>query len=129
MNKTILTKVMNYDTFEESVRHVKKIVSESKFGVLYTIDFGAMSVEKRGVMMDNYIQLGICHPDIWFGLLDKDKSFGALLPCPLCIYEDNGEVIVSIVDSEAQLSIHPSYSKSTLTQKASCLISDLFGKL
>jgi uncharacterized protein (DUF302 family) len=109
--------------------HVEKVIKENGFGILYTIDFWAMSLKKRQVSIGKYIQVGMCHPDIWFALLDNDKSFGSLLPCPLCVYEEEGKILVSIVDSQAQLSVHPLYTPSMLTQEATWLIDELFKKL
>jgi uncharacterized protein (DUF302 family) len=88
-----------------------------------------MSIKKRGIDMGKYLQIGICHPDIWFAALNEDKSFGALLPCPLCVYEDDNKITVSIVDSHAQLSIHPLYTDGIVPPETLHFVSDLFGDL
>lgn len=115
--------------FELVTEEAKKVIQKHGFGILYSIDFGEMSVSKRDISIGDYIQLWICHAGIWFPLLDQDKSFGALLPCPLCIYEEWDHIVYALVNSDAQLWLHPSYTSSVLTQKAGCVVRELFDDL
>ena len=130
MYTPILTKNLSKNlSLDELLEHINHQIQKFGFGVLYHIDFGELSLKKRNIPIGVYRQLGICHPDIWFWFLDQDKSYGALLPCPLCIYEEDTSRVVSIVESDAQLWIHPSYTPSMLSEKASCLLHDLFASL
>lgn len=84
-------------SFEEAVMEVKDALSKEGFGVLTEIDVKATMKKKLDVDYDNYIILGACNPEFAHKALQEEKEIGLLLPCNVIVYEDSGDVHVSVI--------------------------------
>lgn len=130
MNDTILLKeIKQWFDFWSLIDHVKKIVQEHWFGILYEIDFQQKFAAGLGKTFTPYYQLWICNPSIGFSLLDGDKKTWALLPCPVCIYEEKGSLFIVMVHPSSQLWLMDSPEVGLIAQKADCLVDEMFAKL
>lgn len=83
--------------FTETVLKTKEELAKEGFGVLTEIDVRATLKKKLGVEYENYLILGVCNPPFAFQALKSEKEIGLFLPCNVIVYEEDGEVFVSVV--------------------------------
>jgi uncharacterized protein (DUF302 family) len=55
--------------------------------------------------VEDYVILGACNPALAYEVLSSELEIGALLPCNVILYEDDGQVVVSAMDPEAVLAL------------------------
>src|SRR5574342_681126 len=86
-------------TFDEVLAKIPEALKKEGFGVLTRIDVKATLKEKIGVDFRRYQILGSCNPKYAHQALLMDPSIGALLPCSIAVWEeDGGQVTVNAVD-------------------------------
>ena len=91
--------------FADAVARVRESLKEEGFGVLTEIDVQATLREKLGAQMEPYLILGACNPTFAHRALQVEPDLGALLPCNVAVYEQDGATHVSAVDPVAMLGI------------------------
>jgi len=92
-------------SFADAVARVRETLKEEGFGVLTEIDVQATLREKLGAEMEPYLILGACNPTFAHRALQVESELGALLPCNVVVYEQDGATHVSAVDPVAMLGI------------------------
>lgn len=75
------------------------------FGVLCTIDVQATMKAKLDIDREPYTILGACNPPLAHEALSAEPEIGALLPCNVVVYVENGTTRVSAIDAGRMLSI------------------------
>ncbi len=86
-------------TFDEVLARIPEALKKEGFGVLTRIDVKATLKEKIGVDFRRYQILGACSPKYAHQALSMEPAIGALLPCSIAVWEeDGGQVIVNAVD-------------------------------
>jgi uncharacterized protein (DUF302 family) len=86
-------------SYDEVLAKVPEALKAEGFGVLTRIDVKATLKEKIGVDFRRYQILGACNPRYAHQALTMDPSIGALLPCSIAVWEeDGGQVTVNAVD-------------------------------
>ncbi len=86
-------------TYDEVLAKLPEVLKAEGFGVLTRIDVKATLKEKLGVDFRRYQILGTCNPKYAHQALTHDPSIGALLPCSIAVWEeDGGSVTVNAVD-------------------------------
>ncbi len=86
-------------TFDEVLAKIPDALKKEGFGVLTRIDVKQTLKEKIGVDFRRYQILGACNPKYAHQALTMDPSIGALLPCSIAVWEeDGGRVTVNAVD-------------------------------
>jgi uncharacterized protein (DUF302 family) len=88
-------------SFDEIVDATIDALENEGFGVLCDIDVQATFAKKLDEEFRQYRILGACNPGLARDGLDEEIELGALLPCNVIVYEDEGEddvVTVSAVD-------------------------------
>jgi uncharacterized protein (DUF302 family) len=91
--------------FADAVARVREALREEGFGVLTEIDVQATLREKLGAEMEPYLILGACNPTFAHRALQVESELGALLPCNVVVYVQDGATHVSAVDPVAMLGI------------------------
>jgi uncharacterized protein (DUF302 family) len=91
--------------FAEAVGRVRAELKAEGFGILCEIDVQGTLKEKVGVDREPYLILGACNPPLAHQALDAEPGLGALLPCNVVVYVQDGRTTVSAVDAERMLSI------------------------
>ncbi len=85
--------------FDEVLARVPEVLKAEGFGVLTRIDVKATLKEKIGVDFRRYEILGACNPKYAHQALTMNPSIGALLPCSVAVWEEEGgKVTVNAVD-------------------------------
>jgi uncharacterized protein (DUF302 family) len=86
-------------TYDDVLAKIPEALKAEGFGVLTRIDVKATLKEKIGVDFRRYQILGACNPKYAHQALLMDPSIGALLPCSIAVWEeDGGQVTVNAVD-------------------------------
>jgi uncharacterized protein (DUF302 family) len=86
-------------SYDEVLAKIPEVLKAEGFGVLTRIDVKATLKEKIGVDFRRYQILGACNPRYAHQALTMDPSIGALLPCSIAVWEeDGGSVTVNAVD-------------------------------
>jgi uncharacterized protein (DUF302 family) len=91
--------------FADAVAMVRETLKDEGFGVLTEIDVQATLREKLGEELEPYLILGACNPQYAHRALQLEPELGALLPCNVVVYAEDGATHVSAVDPVAMLAI------------------------
>lgn len=91
--------------FDEAEREVRAALQQEGFGILTEADIQTAFREKLDRPFRPYKILGACNPALAYEALSSELEIGALLPCNVILYEDDGQVVVSAMDPEAVLSL------------------------
>ncbi len=85
--------------YEKVLAKLLEVLKAEGFGVLTRIDVQATLKEKLGVDFRRYQILGACNPKFAHQALTAEIGIGAMLPCPVAVWEeDDGRVTVNAVD-------------------------------
>jgi len=87
-------------SFADALGRVRDELQKEGFGVLCEIDVQATLHEKLGVDRSPYVILGACNPSLAHRALDAEPELGALLPCNVAVYRDDGETRIAAIDPE-----------------------------
>jgi uncharacterized protein (DUF302 family) len=108
--------------FAEAIERVREELKAAGFGVLCEIDVQATLQEKLGVAGEPYKILGTCNPPFAHLALEVEPEVGALLPCNVVVYVQEGETHISAIDAERVLSIVGNEALATIAAKVRDLL-------
>ncbi len=85
--------------FDEVLARIPEVLKAEGFGVLTRIDVKQTLKEKIGVDFRRYQILGACSPKYAHQALTTELGVGAMLPCSIAVWEeDGGRTVVNAVD-------------------------------
>lgn len=92
--------------YADAVARIKATLKDEGFGLLTEIDVQATLREKIGAEFRAYTILDACNPGLAHRALKTSLEVGALLPCNVLVYEDDGGgSTVSIFDPATGMSV------------------------
>ena len=94
-------------SFDEAVAAVREALKQEGFGVLTEIDVQQTLKEKIGAEVASHVILGACNPPLAFAALQADIDMSLLLPCNVTVRQEEGSVIVSIIDPMLMADLSP----------------------
>lgn len=92
-------------SFDDARARVADALKQEGFGVLTEIDVKATLKAKIDRDFRKYVILGACNPHLASRALDADLGIGLLLPCNVCVWEDDGGSVVSIARPDAMFQV------------------------
>src|SRR5512144_1349586 len=92
-------------SFETARTRAIDALKEQGFGVLTEIDVKSTLKAKIDVDFRRYVILGACNPQLAHKALSADLGIGLLLPCNVCVWEDDVGSVVSIIRPDAMFSV------------------------
>ncbi len=91
--------------FDATVQKARDELMKEGFGVLTEIDMQAKMKEKLDRDMGRYLILGACNPPLAWDAVHEVMDIGVLLPCNVCVYEHDGDIVVAAMQPKAALGL------------------------
>lgn len=115
--------------FDEARARVTDALKAQGFGVLTEIDVKATMKAKLNREFRRYVILGACNPELAHRALETELAVGLLLPCNVCLWEEDGGTVVSIAKPAAMFEIVKSAALQPLVgevdQRLHCAIDEI----
>jgi uncharacterized protein (DUF302 family) len=92
-------------SFDEACARTVAALKQEGFGVLTEIDVKSTLKSKLDREFRRYVILGACNPQLAHRALEAELGMGLLLPCNVCVWEEDGGSVVSIARPEAMFQI------------------------
>jgi uncharacterized protein (DUF302 family) len=83
-------------SFEDARTRTVEALKSQGFGVLTEIDVQDTFKKKLDAEFRPYVILGACNPQLAHRALQNELGIGLLLPCNVCVWEEDGGSVVSI---------------------------------
>ena len=100
-----MTRRLDGTTLDEARRRITDALAAEGFGILTEIDVRATLAKKLGAEFRPYVILGACNPAIAHRALSADLGIGLLLPCNVCVWQEDEAAVVSIARPEAMFAM------------------------
>ena len=92
-------------SFDEARQRITDALKQQGFGVLTEIDVQATLKAKLDQEFRPYVILGACNPHLAHRALQAELGIGLLLPCNVCVWEEDGGSVVSIARPDAMFEL------------------------
>ena len=92
-------------SFDDARARVADALKVQGFGILTEIDVKATMKAKLNREFRRYVILGACNPELAHRALDTELAVGLLLPCNVCLWEEEGGTVVSIAKPAAMFEV------------------------
>ena len=91
--------------FDDARARITEALKSEGFGILTEIDVTATLKAKLNRDFRRYVILGACNPQLAHRALEAELGIGLLLPCNVCVWEEEGGSVVSIARPGAMFQI------------------------
>ena len=91
--------------FDDARARIVDALKNEGFGVLTEIDVKSTLKAKLDRDFRRYVILGACNPHLAHQALEAELGIGLLLPCNVCVWEEEGGSVVSIARPEAMFEL------------------------
>jgi uncharacterized protein (DUF302 family) len=92
-------------SFDEARARTVDALKNEGFGVLTEIDVKSTLKAKLDLDFRRYVILGACNPQLAHRALEAELGIGLLLPCNVCVWEEEGGSVVSMARPEAMFEL------------------------
>lgn len=92
-------------SFDEARQRITDALKLEGFGVLTEINVQATLKAKLDQEFRPYVILGACNPQLAHRALQAELGIGLLLPCNVCVWEEDGGSVVSIARPDAMFEL------------------------
>ena len=100
-----MTKRLAHTSFDEARARITEALRAEGFGILTEIDVRATLQKKLGEEFRPYVILGACNPQLAHRALVAELGIGLLLPCNVCVWQEEDAAVVSIARPEAMFAV------------------------
>ena len=80
--------------YAEAIEAVKQATAAHSFRVLHVHDIGEQ-LRERGFEREPLSIVEVCNAEFSSEVLAEDVLIGLMLPCPIMVYEQDGDVLIS----------------------------------
>jgi uncharacterized protein (DUF302 family) len=106
-------------SFDEARSRIVDALKKEGFGVLTEIDVRSTLKAKLDRHFRRYVILGACNPQLAHRALEAELGIGLLLPCNVCVWEEEGGSVVSVARPEAMFELVNRQDVQPVAQEAS----------
>ena len=92
-------------SLDEARGLVTEALKEQGFGILTEIDVRATLQKKLGAEFRPYVILGACNPQLAHQALQSELSAGLLLPCNVCVWQEDEGSVVAVQRPDAMFQV------------------------
>ena len=92
-------------SFEDARARVTDALKQEGFGVLTEIDVQSTLKAKLDRSFRKYVILGACNPQLAHRALEAELAIGLLLPCNVCVWEEEDGSVVLIARPQAMFDL------------------------
>lgn len=92
-------------SFDDARARVTVALKEEGFGILTEIDVQSTLKAKLDRPFRKYVILGACNPQLAHRALETELGIGLLLPCNVCVWEEENGSVVSIARPQAMFDL------------------------
>ena len=92
-------------SFADARARITDALKAQGFGVLTEIDITTTLKTKIDKDFRPYAILGACNPHLAYKALSAELGIGLMLPCNVCVWEEEGGSVVSIVKPSAMFQV------------------------
>ena len=108
---------------------VTSALKQEGFGILTEIDVQATLKQKLNQEFRPYVILGACNPTLAHRALQSELGIGLLLPCNVCLWEDEGGVTVAIAKPDVMFEVVANPALEPVVREATAGIERALGAL
>lgn len=98
--------VKSEKTFDEAVEAVIDAAAEQDFGVQHIHDV-QKTLSNKGIEREPVKIIDVCNPQRANAVLQQDMRVALMLPCPIVVYRQGGEVFISTMRASVMSSMFP----------------------
>jgi len=99
-----MTVVSQY-TFAVTIETIKRAATAEKYGVQGVHELSKILTEK-GFPRENLTVVEVCHPAHATEALNNDVLAALMMPCPILIWQEDGRVLVSTIDTRVMAKMY-----------------------
>ena len=92
-------------SFEDARARVTDALKHEGFGILTEIDVQSTLKAKLDRSFRKYVILGACNPQLAHRALEAELGIGLLLPCNVCVWEEEDGSVVSIARPQSMFDL------------------------
>ena len=92
-------------SFDDARARVTDALKQEGFGILTEIDVQSTLKAKLDRPFRKYVILGACNPQLAHRALEAELGIGLLLPCNVCVWEEENGSVVSIARPQAMFNL------------------------
>ena len=92
-------------SFEDARSRITDALKQQGFGILTEIDVKSTLKTKLDLDFRRYSILGACNPQLAHQALEAELGIGLLLPCNVCVWEEEGGSVVSVARPQAMFGL------------------------
>jgi len=92
-------------SFDDARARVTDALKQEGFGILTEIDVQSTLKAKLDRSFRKYVILGACNPQLAHRALEAELGIGLLLPCNVCVWEEENGSVVSIARPQAMFDL------------------------
>lgn len=105
-------------SYEEARSRITEALKNEGFGILTEIDVQATLRKKLDKDFRKYVILGACNPGLAYRGLQDELALGLLLPCNVCVWEDEGGSTVSALRPDKMVEFTGNPKLTPMAQEA-----------
>jgi uncharacterized protein (DUF302 family) len=113
--------------FDETVEAVKQRTADAGFRVLFVHDVAATLAEK-GFQRERVSIVEMCNAKYASQVLAADVKIGLMLPCPIMVYAEKGEVFITTMRPRAIGEFFPEADIATVAGLVEDTLKDIMDK-
>ena len=116
-------------SYEQARERVIAALAREGFGILTEIDVKKTLQAKLGKEFRKYVILGACNPSLAYRGLEAEIALGLLLPCNVCVWEDDGGATVALLRPDKMMEVANNAKLEPIAREADAKLRSVLAEL